>query len=80
MFENKTRQQAQDEILAMVKEFADTYHRQTAEFQEGQKIPYASRSMTVPKWSIWWTVLWSSGLRPEDTQRNLRKNWQSTWG
>ncbi len=43
MFENKTRQQAQDEILAMVKEFADTYHRQTAEFQEGQKIPYASR-------------------------------------
>lgn len=43
MFENKTEQQARDEILAMVKEFAHTYHSFKKEFKEGQRIPYASR-------------------------------------
>jgi CDP-6-deoxy-D-xylo-4-hexulose-3-dehydrase len=43
MFENKTEQQAREEILAMVKEYADTYHNQNKEFVEGQRIPYASR-------------------------------------
>lgn len=43
MFENKTKQQARDEILAMVKEYADTYHSPQKELKEGQRIPYASR-------------------------------------
>lgn len=43
MFENKTEQQAREEILAMVKEYADTYHKRSTDFQEGQRIPYASR-------------------------------------
>lgn len=43
MFQNKTEQQAREEILAMVKEYADTYHKRNTEFQEGQRIPYASR-------------------------------------
>lgn len=43
MFENKTEQQAREEILAMVKEYADTYHSPKKEFKEGQRIPYASR-------------------------------------
>ncbi|WP_251205704.1 lipopolysaccharide biosynthesis protein RfbH [Acetatifactor aquisgranensis] len=43
MFQNKTEQQAREEILAMVKEYADTYHKRNTEFQEGHRIPYASR-------------------------------------
>jgi CDP-6-deoxy-D-xylo-4-hexulose-3-dehydrase len=43
MFENKTEQQAREEILEMVKEYADIYHNQKKEFAEGQRIPYASR-------------------------------------
>lgn len=43
MFENKSEQQAREEILAMVKEYADTYHSPKEEFKEGQRIPYASR-------------------------------------
>lgn len=43
MFENKTEQHAKTEILALVKEYADTYHKRNTEFQEGQRIPYASR-------------------------------------
>lgn len=43
MFENKTEQQAREEILTMVQEYADTYHNQEEEFVQGQRIPYASR-------------------------------------
>ncbi len=43
MFENKSEQQAREEILAMVREYADTYHKRSTDFQEGQRIPYASR-------------------------------------
>ncbi len=43
MFENKTEQQAREEILDMVRQYADRFHGQAKEFQEGQKIPYASR-------------------------------------
>ncbi len=43
MFENKTEQQARADILAMVREYADTYHNTKKEFEEGQRIPYASR-------------------------------------
>lgn len=43
MFENKTEQQAREDILAIVKEYADTYHNSKKDFKEGQRIPYASR-------------------------------------
>lgn len=43
MFENKTEQQAREEILGLVKEYCDTYHNQKKAFKEGDKISYASR-------------------------------------
>lgn len=39
----KTEQQAREEILDMVKEYCDTYHNVNKSFEEGQRIPYASR-------------------------------------
>lgn len=39
----KTEQQAREEILAMVKEYCNTYHNIKKPFQEGDRIPYASR-------------------------------------
>lgn len=42
MFENQNEQQAKEQILAMVKEYCDTYHNQK-EYHEGDRIPYASR-------------------------------------
>jgi CDP-6-deoxy-D-xylo-4-hexulose-3-dehydrase len=42
-FENKTEQQAKEEILEMVAEYCDTYHNIPKEFAKGQRIPYASR-------------------------------------
>ena len=41
MFENKTEQQAKEEILKMVEEYCNTYHNQKKAFQEGDRIPYA---------------------------------------
>lgn len=43
MFENKTEQQAREEIFNIVKEYADKFHNQKKDFTEGQRIPYASR-------------------------------------
>lgn len=43
MFENMTETQAKEEILALVKEYADKFHNQKKEFKEGQRISYASR-------------------------------------
>lgn len=43
MFENKTEQQAREEILNMVRQYADRFHGRKKEFTEGQRIPYASR-------------------------------------
>lgn len=43
MFENKTEQQAREEILAAVKAYCDTFHNKKEPFAEGQRIPYASR-------------------------------------
>ncbi len=42
MFENMTEQQAREEILNMVGQYCDTYHKKK-EYQEGDRIPYASR-------------------------------------
>ena len=39
----KTEQQAREEILSLVKDYCDTYHNVRKPFEEGQRIPYASR-------------------------------------
>lgn len=43
MFENKTEQQAKEEILKIVDEYCGKYHNKPSAFEEGQRIPYASR-------------------------------------
>jgi len=43
MFENMTEQQAKEKILVEVKEYCDKFHNQKKEFNEGDRIPYASR-------------------------------------
>lgn len=43
MFENKTENQAREEILDLVKEYCDTFHNQKKTFEEGDRISYASR-------------------------------------
>lgn len=43
MFENKTERQAREEILSLVAEYARKFHKQSGEFHEGDRIPYASR-------------------------------------
>ena len=43
MFDNKTEQEARQEILDLVKEYCDTYHNKKGKFKEGGRIPYASR-------------------------------------
>lgn len=42
MFENMSEKQAREQILGMVAEYCDTYHK-TAEYKEGDRIPYARR-------------------------------------
>lgn len=43
MFEHKTENEARQEILALVKEYCSTYHDRKKPFEEGDRIPYASR-------------------------------------
>ncbi|MBE5987048.1 MAG: lipopolysaccharide biosynthesis protein RfbH [Paenibacillaceae bacterium] len=43
MFDKKTEKQAREEILALVKEYCDTYHNQKKPFEAGDRISYASR-------------------------------------
>lgn len=43
MFEDKTQEQARQEILGLVAEYCQTYHNQAGDFVEGNRIPYASR-------------------------------------
>lgn len=42
MFEDKTQEQARDQILDMVAEYCRTYHKKK-NYEEGDRIPYASR-------------------------------------
>lgn len=42
MFENKTEQQAREEILNMVEVYCDTFHNKS-KYNKGDRIPYASR-------------------------------------
>nr|WP_314465799.1 lipopolysaccharide biosynthesis protein RfbH [uncultured Clostridium sp.] len=43
MSDKKTEKEAREEILALVKEYCDTYHNQKKPFEDGDRIPYASR-------------------------------------
>lgn len=43
MFENMNEKQARESILEQVKEYCDKYHNQEKPFEEGDRIPYASR-------------------------------------
>lgn len=43
MFENIGETQAKQQILDMVKAYAQTYHNKNNHYQEGKRIPYASR-------------------------------------
>ncbi len=43
MFDKKTEKEAREEILALVKEYCDTYHNQKKPFEDGDRVPYASR-------------------------------------
>lgn len=43
MFDHKTEQQAREEILEAVGEYCEKYHNQRKPFEEGDRIPYASR-------------------------------------
>jgi len=43
MFENLSEEQARKQILNMVSEYCETYHKKNEEFHEGDRIPYASR-------------------------------------
>ena len=43
MFENKTENQAKEEILTLVKEYCETYHNVKKEFEPGDRITYAAR-------------------------------------
>ena len=43
MFKDMTEQQARESILASVKEYYETYRRGSKPYQEGDRIPYASR-------------------------------------
>ena len=43
MFDNMTEQQAKAQILEMVDGYCKKYHNQQKPFEEGDRIPYASR-------------------------------------
>ena len=43
MFEGMSELSAKEEILGLVKEYCETYHNVKKPFEEGQRIPYASR-------------------------------------
>ena len=43
MFENKTEQQAKEEILEMVGAYCEQFHNKKKPFEPGDRISYASR-------------------------------------
>lgn len=43
MFENMTEQEAREKILSEVAQYCDTFHNKKKPFEEGDRIPYASR-------------------------------------
>lgn len=49
MFENKTEQQAKEEILSLVKEYCDTYHNQKKYLKREIEFPMPLVYMTVQR-------------------------------
>lgn len=43
MFKDMTQEQAKEYILKLTQEYCDTYHNKEKQFEEGDRIPYASR-------------------------------------
>lgn len=43
MFENQSESQAREQILRLVEEYCNQFHNQRKPFEEGDRIPYASR-------------------------------------
>ena len=43
MFENQSESQAREQILKSVEEYCNRFHNQRKPFEEGDRIPYASR-------------------------------------
>lgn len=43
MFENRTEQEAKEEILKLVSEYCDTFHNKKKVYEEGERISYSSR-------------------------------------
>ena len=43
MFDNMTKNEAEDHILGLVREYCEKFHNTEKEFKEGDRIPYASR-------------------------------------
>ena len=78
-FEHKTETEARQQILDMVAEYCDTYHNKKGPFQEGDRIPYASRvydhkemvNLVDSSLEFWLT----SGRYT----MNLRRSWQTIW-
>ena len=79
MFENKTEQQAKDEILKMVAEYCDTYHNKK-EYHEGDRIPYASRVYDHEEMCNLVDSALAFCLHPDVIQMNLKRSLQSILG
>lgn len=60
MFENKTEQQAKEEILKMVAEYCDTYHNKK-EYHEGTGSRMHPVYTIMRRCAILWIPHWSSG-------------------
>lgn len=75
MFENRTEAEAREEILQMVEEYYRVFHRKSEEYQEGDRIAYASRvydqeemrNLTDSALEFWLT----SGRYTEQFEREL---------
>ena len=78
MFEHTTEAEARKQILDLVADYCDTFHKKK-EYKEGDRIPYASRvydhsemvNLVDSSLEFWLT----SGRIP----MNLRRNWQNIW-
>ncbi len=65
MFENHTEEQARKEILSLVEEYCNKFHKK-AEYKEGDRIPYASR--------VYDSKEMTNLVHQEDIQKNLKKS------
>ncbi len=52
MFEHTTEAEARKQILDLVADYCDTFHKKK-EYKEGTAFHMRPESMTTAKWSIW---------------------------